>query len=718
MHRIDQNPPQRLGVGRQLGAVALYAAISLSLLGRDILRNLAGYHLGPAVDSSFLMWALTWWPYALRHGINPFICRLVWAPEGFNLAWSGGIPLPSLVAAPLTTAAGPVVAYNVLCLAAPALAAWCAFLLCYRLSGGYFPALIGGYIFGFSSYLLGQLVGGHLNLMLVLPAPLIAMVVIARVKSAMTSRVAGGLLALTFVAQFLCSIELAATTVVFGAIALVISWWFADAAGRTRLRGLIAPLAGAAAVALLVLSPYLYYLFLPGVPHGAINSPGGYSADLANLLIPTRTALLGLTPAFEALARRFPGNLAERGAYLGLPLILIIAHFGVTQRRDPAARMLLVLFAIIVVGALGPRLRIVGWTGFGMPWKLAMHVPLIKSALPSRFMNYAVLVAAVIASLWLADTALPRRLRIASAIFLIAASLPNLHARLWAAPTNLPGFFTDGAFRRHLSPGENVVVLPYGIDGDSMLWQAAAGMSFRMAGGYTGITPREFERWPVVRAFVTGTYIPHMTEQLLAFMGAQGADLVIVDQAHRNFWAPVLASADPAPTEVGGVWLYRVNPTILARLRESSGLDWERCDAEARFAGEVVAAREYIFTGNDPALLSPLRAQQLGFLPPRWVKDRDVRTDNGLYLGPWPDGGIAIGVVGSYEALQPLIAKYRIHATKIFFPYPKELKTEPDGDTFLRLLVMVFQREVLHWDLPSPGVGASRLAEPPPGLCY
>ena len=67
-----------------------------------------------------------------------------------------------------------------------------------------------------------------------------------------------------------------------------------------------------------------------------------------------------------------------------------------------------------------------------------------------------------------------------------------------------------------------------------------------------------------------------------------------------------------------------------------------------------------------------------------------MRTDNGLYLGPWPGGRVAVGIVGSYEALQPLIVKYHARASKVFFPFPKELKGEPSGDTFLRLLVMVF----------------------------
>src|SRR5260370_41835088 len=103
----------------------------------------------------------------------------------------------------------------------------------------------------------------------------------------------------------------------------------------------------------------------------------------------------------QSIASRFGGNLGERDAYLGLPLLFLIVHYGWTRWREATARLLLGTIAIVVVCALGPRLRAGGWTGFPMPWKLATHIPLLKSALPSRFMNYAFLAASLIVAQWL-----------------------------------------------------------------------------------------------------------------------------------------------------------------------------------------------------------------------------------------------------------------------------------------------------------------------------
>src|SRR5258708_29875817 len=104
--------------------------------------------------------------------------------------------------------------------------------------------------------------------------------------------------------------------------------------------------------------------------------------------------------------------------------------------------------------------------------------------------------------------------------------------------------------------------------------------------------------------------------------------------------------------------------------------------------------------GHPPGAHSPIEAQRLGLRPPGSVDDPDVRTNAGLYLGPWPNQQIAVGVVGSYTTLQPLIERYRGRGKTVFFPFPKELKGVPRGDTFMRLLVMVFDRATLINEAP------------------
>jgi hypothetical protein len=270
-----------------------------------------------------------------------------------------------------------------------------------------------------------------------------------------------------------------------------------------------------------------------------------------------------------------------------------------------------------------------------------------------------------------------------------------LHAGFWRSNCDTPAFFTRGDYRRYLKPRENIIVLPYGINGGSMLWQAAAGFYFRMAGGWTSLTPREFESWPIVGALLTRTYIPDASAQLRAFMAAHDAHAILVTEQEAQFWQPLLSQLDRSPTRSGGVVVYSAPADELARSRAVSALEMERRSNLARFSALLLAARSYLAQNGDLARLAPMRAQQLGLLPPRWVADADVRTKNGLYLGPWHKDEVALGVVGSYEGLQPVIEKYRAAASQVFFPYPKKLVEPPRGNTFMRLLVMVFDRNGL-----------------------
>ena len=681
--------------------------LAVAILGRGLLGAFGSYHLGRGVDSSFLMWALVWWPHAIRHALNPFLCKIVWVPDGFNLAWSGGVPLAAIVAAPLTSSLGPIASYNLLTIFAVIVAAWACFFLCYEIGESFWPALLGGYLFGFSPYMLGQAIGGHLNLMFVFPAPLLVLVSMRALATEKPTYLSVLFVALLFVAQFLLSIELAATVVLFGSVALLLGWFAGGLEQRRKLLSWTIPLAQAAVLSAVILAPYLYYLFLPGAPSSAINSPGGYSADLANLVVPTPTSLLGTVRGVEAVTNLFPGNIGERGAYLGIPLLALIVHFGWTRWNDRVTRILIFFLVIVLLFALGPRLRVVGLTGFGMPWKLAMHLPMIKHALPGRFMSYAFLAAAVIATLWFSASTVSRASQAIVGTLVIVALIPNPNPRFWAAPTPLPEFFSHGTYRDYLHADETVVTLPFGISGGSMLWQAAADMIFAMAGGYTGITPREYESWPAVRMMMTHTYTAEASQQLIAMMVAHRADRLIVDDADRPFWESALASIETAPRHVDGVWLYQLDAAMRDRYRNVTALEMESRDVDARFSTELRAAQQYLAAGHDRARLTPLRAQQLGLLPAHWVNDPDVRTVNGLYLGPWSHDRIAVGVVGSYDALRPLIEKYRVSSKEIFFPFPRKLEEPLVGDNFMRLLVMVFDLDTVS-KLPSAKAPSTR----------
>ncbi len=682
-----------------LAAFAIYFTLSILCFGRGLLAAPSAAYIGATEDPTVYIWFLVWWPYALAHHLNPFVTDLLWAPSGFNLTWTTGIPLAALAAAPITTRFGPVVAYNLLCLIAPALAGWTAFLLCRRISGRWLPAFAGGAIFAFSAYMLVQ-ISAHLVLILIFPIPLAAHLALRRFDGDLGAFAFVAAMAATLVATFLISLELFATLAFFGAIALALGWALGAAAERTRLRALGGSIAAAYAISAAIVAPYVYYFFRPGHPRSPVNSPGAYSADLLNFIIPTPANLIGRLAPLAAVSRRFPGGMVETCGYLGAPILVIAIVHARAHRREPRARLLGWFIAIAALAALGPRLHIAGVETIPMPWKLIQHLPLINNALPARFTLFADLALALIAALWLADPAVSRRAKAFAIAAIILFMAPNPRAASAVTPVDPPAFFTSGALRQTLEPGAIVIALPYGARGPSMLWQAVSGMYFRMAGGWTSITPREFQRWPAVNAMLRRSVIPGFADQLMAFAAHHQVGAVLVDDRERPLWEPLLGTLDLTPAASGGVSIYRLPAAELARWRDVGALAMERrADAE-RFDQLRVAGRGWIAAGRPLEHLAPLSAERFGLLPAHTANDPDPRTSNGLFLGALPDGTVGVGVVGTWAGLAPIAARYRAVAARIYFPYPHVLGAQPRGDTFMRLMVVAFSRAALAASAP------------------
>src|SRR5207253_1993469 len=134
--------------------------------------------LNPASDFQVMTWSLEWWPWALGHGVDLLHTHLLWPPEGFSTLWMTTIPVPALLATPLTLTVGPLVAYNVLILLSVLLATGAAYLLCHELTDRLVPSLVGGLLFGLSPYMLGHMLSQHLDLTFVFPVPLLALLVV------------------------------------------------------------------------------------------------------------------------------------------------------------------------------------------------------------------------------------------------------------------------------------------------------------------------------------------------------------------------------------------------------------------------------------------------------------------------------------------------------------------------------------------------------------
>lgn len=545
-----------------LWVLLAYVAASLLLIGRFLLADPVGAVVGRyGADQGFFIWSLTHWLNVVQGAGAPFATDRIDAPVGFNLAWATTIPGPALLLTPITALAGPVASYNVLALLAPALAAWTAYLLCRHLTGDTVAAIAGGWLFGFSSYLLSQTLN-HLNLALVFPLPLAALLAIRLVDGSLAPRRGVPLLALVIAAQYAIFLEVAATGTVLGVVALLVALVAAGPSLRDRILGALPSLALAYGIALVLVSPLLVPAFLRTNPIGNRIFPELYPLDALNPFVPTTITWLG-GEAFADVARRFAGNLTEQTGYVGL-LLLVIAAWALLERRHEASGRILAAVALVAaILALGGRLMIGGVPTIPLPWRIAEELPLISLAIPARIFVYTALAIAVATALWL--TRGRRPLRLALVVLAAITLLPVQDGTYWRTPLDLPPGIADGTATAAIPDDAVVLILPYGPRGSGMLWHAQDRLRWRQAGSYSAAAiPAAYADFPIIADLLRDEISVDSGPELLRFLDYTGTEVILLPDAEPGSWGQLLNELGLEYRSEGGVRIYQVDPALRA----------------------------------------------------------------------------------------------------------------------------------------------------------
>jgi hypothetical protein len=671
-------------------ALLLYLAFSILLLG----RGLAGhgiFYVGQDTDPPQTMWFFNWWRFSLARGLNPFVTDWVWAPLGVNLSWTAIVPLLAWASMPLQAAVGEPTTYNIMVILMPPLAAFAAYLLCRHVTGAFWPSVLGGYIFGFSPYMLGQLLA-HLNLVAVFPVPLIVLLTLKSLGGELSERRFAILLAALLTAEFLCFPELFATVTLVGGFALLIALAVFDANARVRITRLIKPAIVGYSLATAALSPYLYYMLAGGFSHSSAWPADNFSADLLAFVVPTATNLFGRARLATQITSSFSGDIFEHDAYIGIPLIVFVELFRRRYWHTPAGKLLTVILLAVIVAAMGSSLHIAGKAGLPLPWALTKGLPLISIVLPVRMMMYAFLVLAIMAAIWFANSSTSRAAKIAAAALLVISIAPNPHASFWVSSLDIPAFFTDRTYATELEPREIILPLPWAQHGNSMYWQFRSDMYFRMAGGYTGVPPFEFDRMPVVNYFFGGIDLPEAGDQLKAYIARFGVQAIIADPTEENFdsFKRTLDSLGVAAQNEKGVWLYKIPHDSFAAYARLSGVQVEARANALRFDAILAGVGKYLADGHDLSKLSALELKRLDLLPHDWLVNPKFIAWG---TGPAPGGRVAIAIFGSYDGVKPLIERYRAIASEIDYPAPTRWnKQSSPAEDRLGSLLIIFDR--------------------------
>lgn len=539
-------------MGRTCAAFSLYVVSSILLFGRGVIRHPTTTIVGDdGADKSLYLWSLEWWPWALRQGHNPLDADVAWAPHGYDFGLGTAGAALSLVAAPLTAAAGAVVTYNVLMLAAPALAATGAFVLARRVTGRSAPAFVAGWLFGFSSYELGRILG-HLPLAFVVLVPLVALLVVLRSEEAIPRRRFVLLLAVALAAQFWIVTQLYFGLTVVAAVTAALALLLLG--GQVALPT-IRDAAVGWALSVPLIAPAVVYAAVSGAAAPA-RSPFSEAADVLNYVIPTRRTWMR-PPGTAELAERFTGTGAEQGAYVGIPVVILVAlsltHPWRSRERLLAGGVLVALVAL----SFGTRVKVAGAVvGIG-PWAVAAPLPVVGSALPARFTLYVSLVAALLVALALRDRPTVMRWGLAAAA--IVLTLPNLSLPQWSSAVPRARAMSAESLRASVPPDATLLVLPYGPGGWSMHWQAEATFRVRLVGGHFAlrVTPQERAWRDVYQGLNSGRVTP---VRLRSFLAAHCVDAIVVAPGTSRGARRLVEAAVTRPAQhVEDSLVYRLN---------------------------------------------------------------------------------------------------------------------------------------------------------------
>ena len=499
-----------------------FVAAAVLLFHRAWAHPLTRWVGGPGDPPKF-MWFLTWNPYAVTHWINPFFTHHINSETGVNLLWDTSIPLPSWLLTPVTAVFGPLLSYNVLATASPALSGFCAYLACKRYVQSHWAAAIGGAIYGFSPYVIAQTVGGHLTMSLAFTAPLMFILLDEiLVRQTRPWKPVAVLLGVLAGAQVLISTELLVTEALTAGVVTIVlcalNWHDMQRHAPYALRALALAVVVFVAIAIV---PVSYALASSRRPtHGTLYGPDTFVSDLYGFVVPTAYQQVHPKSA-ENITNNFTDSCcpADSQTYLGAPLIVFVAVIAIRRWSRPIVRVLSISAVAMLILSLGSHLHVNGTvTTISLPLKWIEHIPLVSNLLAARLMMYVYLFSGMLLAIFVdgnwarLDKSKSTTNRVAAVATIVATALvvislfPTIH--ITANESDVPAFFASKELNR-IPKNSLAILAPFSHDtntSEPQLWQAVAGMRYRTISGYSTGRHRDGrfgylpEKTPIYRA--------------------------------------------------------------------------------------------------------------------------------------------------------------------------------------------------------------------------
>jgi hypothetical protein len=275
------------------------------------------------------------------------------------------------------------------------------------------------------------------------------------------------------------------------------------------------------------------------------------------------------------------GHVVTPTIYVGIPLLLLFVLVAVFHWSNRLVRLLVPLYVVIFLLALGQKLLIDGKQVVTLPWGYIWDLPLLDSAESQRLMDFGQLVLALLLAIWLAHVtkskvALAARWGLAvlslAAIFanvptfasVVGPHKPKPHQWVQALPSQppadpIPAFFTKGIYQKYIKPGENVVIVSHRGNA-GMMFQAYTGYYFNIAGGFINASLSREDALPTPVADLShlpGKVGKQRIQDFKAYVKSAHIGAIVVERAWSERWMYVFGALGLKTDTVGGVTIFR-----------------------------------------------------------------------------------------------------------------------------------------------------------------
>ncbi|GAA3813160.1 dolichyl-phosphate beta-glucosyltransferase [Streptomyces chiangmaiensis] len=255
------------------------------------------------------------------------------------------------------------------------------------------------------------------------------------------------------------------------------------AAWRPLLKGLAI---GAAVCLPLVALPLYWQFFGPQSYKSVLHGDHAGNSPLALVSFAGRSLVAGNDETANALSL----NPTEQNAFYGWPLVALAFAIVIRLWEHTLVKALAFTAVAAAVLSLGPRFRIpLSNSTVPGPWALIADKPLFESVIEGRV---AMICAPALGMLLaVAIERLARTPNIGNQFIgftaVAAALIPIVPAPLKSVErAQVPAFIADGTWTSYIGKDETLVPIPLPDSGnaEALHWQTAAGLKFKLPGGY------------------------------------------------------------------------------------------------------------------------------------------------------------------------------------------------------------------------------------------